>query len=204
MTEFIDTLEIESYELLGSVFGSVFALCYAAVADERLTKVNLASPVFVNEKDERRHLTGILAPTTRLVKASKRFAREIYELWLKSVTLNLATHYRSMLIESFGDEERTQFLSDKTIDLMVEGFQEGSIQSLKGISNEMVFCISPRRVDLSKINVPVNLWWGTQDNRISLEGVENLASKLSDANIIVKEGYSEHIYYSLFEEIISS
>ncbi len=204
MSEFIDALDIQSYELLGTVFGSVFALCFAEVADERLKKVSLACPVFVNKKNERQHLTGILAPTSRLVKASKRVAVEIYELWLKSIALNLSTHYRSMLEESLGDAEKEPLLSNDTIELMVEGFQEGSLQSLKGISNEMVFCISPRNIDLSAIKVPVNLWWGTQDNRISLEGVENLANQLPNAKLIVREGYSEHIYYSLFEEIISS
>ena len=204
MTEFIDELGIQQFELLGSVLGSAIALNYAAEADDRLTRINLASPVFVNTKADATHLTGILAPSVRLVRASKRFAREIYELWLKSVTMNLATHYRSMLDSSLGSAEREQFERDNTLELLVEGFKEGSSQSLDGISHEMVFCISPRKLDLSKITVPVNLWWGTDDNRISREGVENLAAQLPNSQIFIREGYSEHIYYALFEDIISA
>lgn len=203
MSDFIDSLEIQSYELLGTVFGSVFALCFAEVADQRLKKVSLACPVFVNNKSDRKHLTGILSPSSRLVKASKRFAVEIYELWLKSILLNLGTHYRKMLEQSLGDAERGPLIRNNTLDLMVESFQEGSLQSLEGISNDMAFCVSPRNINLSAITVPVNLWWGTQDKRISLEGAENLAAQLPNAKLLVRKGYSEHIYYSLFEEIIS-
>lgn len=203
MGEFIDALNIQSYELIGSVFGSVLALCFAEVADHRLKRVSLASPVFVNQQSDRQYLTGILAPTSRLVKASKKFAVEIYELWLKSIALNLTVHYRSMLTHSLGDAEKGKLIGEDTLDLMVDSFQEATIQSLEGISNEMVFCISPRNIDLSTITVPVNLWWGTQDNRISLQGVESLADALPNASLFIKEGFSEHIYYSLFEEIIS-
>lgn len=204
MKGFIDALNIERFELLGTVFGSTMALHYATDADPRLTKLSLASPVFVNAGNERDYLGGILAPTTRLVKASKRFAREIYELWLKSIKLNLATHYRSMVQSNLGNQERATLENTKVLDLMVEGLQEGSSQSLEGISKEMVFCISPRKVDLSKVTVPVHLWWGSEDTRISLEGVENIARQLPDAHVFVREGYSEHIYYALFEEILST
>lgn len=204
MKAFIDSLGVKRFELLGTVFGSTMALHYATEADPRLTKVSLASPVFVNAANERAHLGGILAPTTRLVKASKPFAREVYELWLKSIKLNLATHYRSMVKDSLGQAEKAVLDTPEVLDLMVEGLQEGSSQSLEGISKEMVFCISPRKVDLSNVNIPVHLWWGTEDTRISREGVENLARQLPNAHTFIREGYSEHIYYALFEEILSA
>ncbi len=205
--EFIDALELQEYEILGAVMGSVFALVHAVEADERLTKVHLASPVFVNSRQDMDFLIGIFAPSVRLVRASKRFAREIYELWLKSVTMNLSTHYRAMVEKSLGTAEREKFRKngelESTLDLMVDCFREGASRSIKGISHDMVFCISPRKVDLSRINVPVEIWWGTEDNRINREGVDNLAKQLPMANTHVHEGFSEHIYYGLFEEILT-
>ncbi len=108
-----------------------------------------------------------------------------------------------MLNNSVGSAEREAFEKNDTVDLMIEGFQQGSSHGLDGISHEMVHCLSPRGVDLSKVTVPVDLWWGTEDNRISRAGVDHLAAQLANAKVHVKEGYSEHIYYSLFEEIIS-
>lgn len=205
--EFIDELGLESYEVLGVVMGSVFALLHAAEADERLKKVHLASPVFVNTRKDMDYLVGIFAPSVRLVRASKRFAREIYELWLKSVTMNLGSHYRSMLEKSLGSEEKRLFEESRTLDstlnLMVNCFKEGASQTLDGISHDMVFCISPRKTDLSKVVAPVEIWWGTEDNRISKDGVDNLAKQIADVNINEREGFSEHIYYGLFEEILS-
>ena len=89
------------------------------------------------------------------------------------------------------------------MELMIAGFQQGISHGLQGISHEMVYCLSPRNIDLEKITVPVDLWWGTEDNRISQDGVENLAKQLPNANTYIREGYSEHIYYALFEEIMS-
>lgn len=202
LTEFIDILELKHYELLGSVLGSAIAINFALEADERLTRLRLSSPVYVNTRQDSDYLIGIFAPVARLVRASKRFTIEIYQLWLKSVTLNLAKHYRSMLENNLGTIERALFAENNTIDLMIEGFQQGSSQCLEGISHEMVHCISPQNKDLSQIKIPVDLWWGTQDNRISQAGVENLAAQLPNARIHIREGFSEYIYYALFDQII--
>jgi len=203
LSEFIELLGIESYDLLGTILGSVIALNFATQADSKLKKVRLSSPVFVNTQGDSDYLSGIFAPVTRLIRASKRFTLEIYQLWLKSVRVNLSLHYRNMLETSFGTAEHRLF-SKNTIDLMVEGFQYGSINGIEGISNEMVYCLSPKEVDLGKVSVPVELWWGNEDTRISLEGVKNIAKQLPNATIHVREGYSEYIYYALFEDIISN
>jgi len=205
--EFIDALGLGDYEVLGSVMGSVFALSHAVTADERLKRVHLASPVFVNTRQDMDYLIGIFAPSVRLVRASKRFAREIYELWLKSVTMNLSTHYRSMLEKSLGSEEKKKLIKnnamENTLNLMVDCFKEGPSRCIEGISRDMVFCISPRKVDLSAITAPVEIWWGSEDNRISREGVDNLAKQLKQVTVHEREGFSEHIYYGLFEEILA-
>ncbi len=202
-TEFLDHLNIQSYELVGHVFGSILCLCLAAKADHRLKAVKLCCPVFVNQQSDTQYLSGILVPTSRLVRASKRVAREIYELWLKSMNMNLPVHYRSMLQSSIGTAEQATFNQQGLTDVVVEGFREGSSNCLEGISNEMIFCLSPRKLDLSKIQVPVSLWWGTEDIRVTRDGVEHLAAQLPNATTHIKKGYGEHLYFSLFEEIIA-
>ncbi|GHA08777.1 hypothetical protein GCM10008090_18320 [Arenicella chitinivorans] len=202
-TEFIDQLGIQRYELVGHVFGSILCLCLATKADDRLKAVKLCCPVLVNQQSDTQYLSGILVPTARLVRASKRVAREIYELWLKSMNMNLPVHYRSMLNSSIGSAEQDTFNQQGITDVVVEGFREGSSNCLEGISNEMIFCLSPRKLDLSNIQVPVSLWWGTEDIRVTREGVDHLAAQLPNATTHIKEGYGEHLYFSLFEEIIA-
>ncbi len=203
LNEFVDLLDIQQYQLLGSVLGSAVALNFAAQADQRMRKLSLCSPVFVNKPDDTSYLTGIFAPVTRLIKASKRIALEIYQLWLKSVTLNLAQHYGKMLTHSIGSAEVEQFHKQGTVNLMIDGFIQGSSRGVEGIANDMVHCLSPRNIDLGKIDVPVTLWWGSEDARINQSGVKRIAAQLKDATVEVREGYSEHIYYALFEQIIS-
>ena len=108
-----------------------------------------------------------------------------------------------MLQTSFGSAERALFENHNTINLMVDGFREGSSKSLDGIATEMVFALSPRKLDLQAIKIPVELWWGSEDNRVTLEGVEKLAAALPNSTLRVCEGYSEHIYYAKFAEILN-
>ena len=68
----------------------------------------------------------------------------------------------------------------------------------------MIYCLSPRKLDLTKIKKPVHIWYGTQDGRISQEGVEHLASQFPDATVFIETGYSEQIYFSLFDKIIAT
>lgn len=206
-SEFIDALDLGDYEIMGAVMGSVFAILHAATADNRLKRIHLASPVFVNTRKDMDYLTGLFAPGVRLLRASKRFTRELYELWLKSITMNLNKHYRAILEKNFGSEERKILNAENSMETlfthMIDCFKEGANRTTSGISHDMVFCITPQKVDLSKINVPVEIWWGTEDCRISREGVENLAKQLKNANVNVCDGFSEHIYYTMFEEILA-
>jgi len=203
LSEFIDLLDIQDYDVLGNVLGCPMAINFAMQADSKLRKLILSCPVVVNNKQDTKYLLGIFSPASRLVRASKRFALEIYQLWLKSVTLNLDTHYRSMLIKSFGSAEQSLFAGNGTIELMVSNFKEGASMGLNGISNEMVYCLSPLKHKLSRLTIPVELWHGSEDDRISLEGVKAIYKDLPNHTLHTREGYSEHMYYALFEEIIA-
>ena len=161
------------------------------------------SPVFLNTPDHTAYLTEILAPAARYVRLSSQFAREIYELWLKSVTLSLDDHYPAMLEGSIGSAEREMFEQHDVVQLLTDVFKEGARQSLDGILNEMIFCMTPLHLDLASFDKPVEIWYGTEDKRITREGVEQIASEIPNHELKVCEGYSEHIYYALFEEIIA-
>jgi pimeloyl-ACP methyl ester carboxylesterase/DNA-binding CsgD family transcriptional regulator len=202
LQEFIDLLGIGDYEVLGSIIACQMAMSYAAQANQRLQRVILTSPVFLNEYSHTRFLTEILAPAARYVRLSPKFAREIYELWLKSVTLNLDEHYPTILDQSIGSAERKAFESEAMIHRLTEVFKEGARQSLNGILSEMVYCMTPLHLDLEKFDKPLEVWFGTEDKRISKAGVEHIFAAFENCKIHIREGYSEHIYYSLFEDII--
>lgn len=205
LDEFVNALQLKSFDLIGSVLGCPLAIRYAAHADDRLKRLILTSPAYINHKKDAEHLRGIFVPSVRLVRTSKRFAREIYVLWLKSITLNLSTHYRSMVDQSLGDnEQNVGGDKDRFLDSLVDAFKEGISSGLEGISHEMVYCLSPMKLDLTKIKNPVHIWYGTQDARISQEGAEHLASQFPNATVYVEAGYSEHIYHGLFEKIIAT
>lgn len=199
---FIDRLGIDNYEILASIVGAQLAVNFAASSDQRLRKLILCAPVITNKQSDIQYLTGILSPTSRLVKSSKRFATKIYQLWLRSVCLNLGAHYKTMLESSMGSAERDKFKKDGTFQLLIDVFKEAASTDKKGISSELIYCLSPMNLDFKKISTPTEIWYGTEDKRISLEGLKEITKDLPNCKYNVREGYSEHIYYGLFEEII--
>lgn len=199
---FVDKLGIKKYEILASIVGAQLAINFTACADQRLQKLILCAPVITNKKTDIQYLQGILSPTSRLVRASKRFATEIYQLWLKSVCLNLGAHYQCMLESSVGSAEYEEFRKNATFALLIDVFKEASSADIKGISSELIYCLSPMNLDFKQISTPIEIWHGTEDKRISLEGLEKITKDLPNCKYNVREGYSEHIYYGLFEEII--
>ncbi len=203
LNEFIAQLELDQYDVLGSVISCQMALSFAAQADDKLQKLILTCPVIINEDSHAQYFTEILAPAARYVRLSPSFAKEVYILWLKSVTLNLDAHYPLMLQESIGSAERDYFAADNMIQRLTNAFKEGARQSLDGILNEMVFCMTPLNLDLSKFETPIEVWYGTEDKRITREGVEKIYSEFPNCTLNIKEGYSEHLYYPLLEEIIA-
>jgi len=186
LNEFLYLLKIDSYDILAAVLSCPLAIEFAAQADHRLKRLILSSPLLINQESDGKHLLGILEPSQRIVKGSHRFAKQAYELWLKSVTLNLSAHYRKMIINGVGSAEREQFEREGTIDLIVETFREATSQSLKGISHELIHCLAPLNIDLNKITIPVDLWWGTEDRRCTRTGVEQLAKKFPNSNLHIK------------------
>ncbi len=203
LNEFIELLELDEYDVLGSIIACQMAVSFAAQADERLRRVILTSPVVLNEDSHAQYLTEILAPAARYVKLSPMFAKEVYELWLKSVTLNLDAHYPTILDASIGSAERKQFEEDGVIELLTNVFKEGARQSLDGILHEMVFCMTPLNLDLSKFTKPLDVWFGTEDRRITREGVDKIFDEFPNCTRHICEGYSEHLYYALLEKIIA-
>ena len=203
LEDFICKLGLESYDVLGSVIACQMAVSFVHATKFKPNKLILTSPIVLNTDQDTDYLTEILSPAAKYVKMSSVFAKEIYELWLKSITLNLDVHYPVILEQSIGSAERELFVQQDIPRLLTEVFKEGARNSLEGILHEMVFCMTPLGIDLSSIELPIQAWLGTEDKRITLEGVQKVCSQLPDCKLIVKEGYSEHLYYALFEEIIA-
>ena len=201
--EFINTLNLKHYDLLATGLASAAALRHATKADNRLNRLLICSPVVVNDLSDRRYLKGILKPVSHLAKDSKRVTRELYKLWLKSMMIDLPKYYGKILNSSIGSAEAKQFAQGNTLSLIVNGFQDTCSRSLEGVAEDLIDCLTPQNIELTKIKVSVDLWWGSEDDRISLEGVRNLSSQLKHSNMHIKEGYSQHLYYALFEEVIS-
>ena len=203
LREFIDALALEEYDVIGSIIACQMAVAYTAEADPRQKRLILTSPVYLNDDSHADYLTEILAPAAKYVKLSPEFAMEIYTLWLKAITLNLDAHYPTILAESVGSAELEMFTKQQMFQHLTNVFKEGARQSLDGILHEMVYCMTPLNLDLTKMSVPVDVWYGTEDRRITKEGVESIFQPIPNLTLHIREGYSEHIYYSLFEDIIA-
>lgn len=199
----LDALQVKQYYVLGNALSCPLTLRFAAQADERLQRLILCSPMLINEANDYAHLGESWTATARLVRTSKPIAVELFQLWLKSITLNLSGYYRSMLRANIGWAEHGIIAQHGYLEKMLDAFHEGSRNHTQSIAQDIVLGLSEQNLDLSQISVPVELWWGDQDNCVNLAGVKSLAARLLNSSIHLREGYSEHIYFTNFAEILN-
>ena len=200
--EFIEKLGISNFDLLGSVNGSAHAVDYAASYPDNLRSVILASPVFFNHVSQRELLAELPNNGARMVAFSESMAKKAFVLWMKSMKFDTEQYIRRMIRQYAGKNE-IHILDDQDyIDRLVLNFTESQKHNSNGSGQDAVYSLRPLELDLTKIDVPIDIWIGDQDSMISVASAKQICAPIPNHRFHVREGYGEEIYYHLFEEII--
>ena len=200
--EFIDRLNIDRFDLLGNISGTVNALNYAATCSEKLQSLIIVSPVFFNSPDQRKLLNELPYNASRLVSLSNRMATKAWRLWMTSMKYDAEGYVRKMINQYVGYNELHILDNQDYINHLVLNFTESQRNQSEGSAQDVVFSLTPLNLDLSKINVPIDIWIGDDDSLISVSSAKEICDPIPNKTFHVREGYGEEIYYHLFEEII--
>jgi len=201
----IKELEIEDFDLLANCLAAPLAFDF--YRDKETTtkpsKIILTSPIFLSNSNHFQTIDTVLMACARLISHSPSIAREAFQLWLRSMSIDINTNPIHDLETSLGVNER-DFLDNKEFkQTIIHNFQQCTRQNGIGSAADLINCLTLKDNILNEIDIPVDLWIGDCDELVSVEGVQQMFSALPNANINIREGYSKHIYYTLFGDIIA-
>jgi DNA-binding CsgD family transcriptional regulator/pimeloyl-ACP methyl ester carboxylesterase len=203
--ELVTQLQLEEYDLLANCLAAPLAFDY--YRDKKVInkpqRIILTSPIFLSQSNHINYLDNVLIACARLIGHSPSIAREAFQLWLRSMAIDINVNPIHDVDNSLGEQEQRYREDNEFKQTIVHNFQQCTHQNGTGSAADLINCLTLKDDYLSKIDIPVDLWIGDRDELVSVEGVKKMFASLPNANINIKEGYSKHIYYTLFGDIIS-
>ena len=204
LAEFADQLNLTKFDLLGNTLSARYALEFADQYPEKLSTLLLTAPLLHTSVEDKKHFCEWLAVSTELYERSPEFATEIYKLWHASASLRLDTHIEKNLVATISSAEKGIIDTHDFIQTLMANFGQSAAQQGRGSAEDFRYCFNRMTIDLSKITTKTKIWIGSEDGLCNRAGVEASLKALVNKAFFFKEGFGEHIYYSQFEQIIST
>lgn len=184
----LDALDIIETCVLGFSGGSEYALGLAATRPERVRDVVIvsgATPPSLQETTPRPLglLAGMARRTPRLLGVLLRG-----QAWL-------ARRYPSVVVGQYADPDG---IPDTVAECVAADFRGGLATSRAGAVAEFERVGSEWAVPLAGVECPVELWHGSDDENVPIEGVRRLADRLPNGSLTVLDG-TDHL-----ETVLSS
>lgn len=205
LQELILALGIEEFDLLANCLAAPLAFDF--YRDKKVkrkpARIILTSPIFLSKSSHIQSLDHVLIACSRLIGHSPSIAREAFQLWLRSMSIDINTNPIHDLEASLAEKEREHLDDHEFKQTIIHNFRQCTYQNGVGSAADLINCLTLKDNILSQIDIPVDLYIGDQDDLVSIDGVQQMFEDLPQGRIHIREGYSKHIYYTLFGEIIS-
>jgi pimeloyl-ACP methyl ester carboxylesterase len=174
LASFMDTLQIQSADLVGTSHGGAVALTFAARYPHRVRSLVLHAPA---------------NPFSNIADPLIRFYRTRLGRWFAHQLPTLPRTMQSLALgRMYGDpaQVREGALENYVSSLTVPGTVEHVLRILRGWSADMNQLAHTLKT--TPLSQPVLLLWGTRDRAVSLESGYALAKILGDAEMVILPG----------------
>lgn len=165
----MDALGIEDAHLAGHSYGGALAAHLAWRHPERARSLVLVDSARPSYPWERRHLSAAIRPLTFLYVRTRAIRRQAVLAGLE---------------RSFANDGR---ITPELVDAYYERIRiEGVSRAFRGLTRPTS---EPRRMpDLARLDLPVLMVWGAEDELTVLEEARQVAAELPDAELVVLDG----------------
>jgi len=203
LKQFAECLNLEKFDLCGNGLSARYALEFSYEYPELIGKLILTGPLVHISSDDKQYFGDWYSVVTQLYERSPESATEIYKLWHSSAFLRLEEHIEKNLETTISSLEKGLIDNAAFIAVLKRNYRESAAQGGRGSAADFNYCFNKMPLDMAKITVPTEIWIGNEDGLISVAGVREMFASIPNKTIIERAGYGEHIYYTLFEEIIA-
>ena len=202
LAEFSEQLNLSEFDILGDGLSVRYVLEFAEEFPHKISKIIMCSPLLHLSNEDKYYSHEWLSVTTKFYERSPEVATEIYNLWHSSASLLVHDYVEKNIEYSTSSAEKGVVDDSSYINIVKNNFKESAAQEGVGSTADFHYCFNKSKLELSKISIYTEIWIGSENELVNPDGVKKIFNHLPNKKILEKEGYGEHIYYSLFEEII--
>jgi pimeloyl-ACP methyl ester carboxylesterase len=188
LLRFLDTVGIESCDLIGSSYGGTTSLFLAATHPDRVCTLTLVSPANPWSRIGRKRLALLGLPVAGLLFPP--FARRIPQL------------HRYSIRRMYGDHRRltAETLRGYSLPLAREGVFEHAVQIARNWHSDMT---ELKQVLRGAAEIPTLIIWGSKDRLVELSSSHVLNEQLERSRVAVMEGAGHLPYEECPEEFVA-
>lgn len=182
----VDALGIETFALLAISGGAPYALAGAHRLSERVTQLNLVSPIGPAIRPELgRHMRRFSQFGLSFARNRPALASEAFQALAPLLFRYPRLAFR---IKEASEADRRVLNTDTMRSMLLSSVRESVRQGGKGIALELALLARPWGFALADVTTPIRLWHGLDDNTVPSVMSEFLARALPNATLSLLPG----------------
>ncbi len=197
-----DHLGLDQFYVAGQTMGGPYACAAATKLKDRVKKLLIISSGVVP------HTREEFAQQILLYRFAQRLARDfpsgyrlLYNLMFKGILKNRKKFLKN-LAQDLVPEEAQLFKSESFCTQLFDGLREGYKQGGYHTARDVMLVMSDWGFALGKIDVPAQIWHGTEDRHVPCILSKKLADQLPDSELITVPGAGHFMAYRNFDQIL--
>jgi pimeloyl-ACP methyl ester carboxylesterase/DNA-binding CsgD family transcriptional regulator len=202
LVQLADYLNIEKFSLTGYAMGGLYALACAHEMPERLKRVAIIGTGMTpgSSKDFEK-MIPLYKMNTRLAKYVPKVYNLLSSVLIKGVLSDPAgffEQFTEILEQADRDIVDSKAFKTEMFATLREGFRQGGNAS----SRDVIQFMHDWSFELSKINIPIDIWHGSNDYHIPILLGKRFTEHIKNTTLFIKEGQGHYMFYTHWSEIL--
>lgn len=202
LVQLADHLNIEKFSLTGYAMGGVYALACTHEIPERLKSVALISTCMAPESStDYENIVPLYKMNYRLAKFIPKVYSLLSAVLVKGVLSDPAAFFKQFsekLEQADKDILNSEAFKTEMFASLKEGFRQGGNAS----SRDVVQLMHDWSFELSKINIPIDIWHGKHDYHVPLVLGKRFTEHIKNTSLFIKEEQGHYMFYTHWSEIL--